>query len=134
MDDAITLTPIGHVRSPLQRLEAAPRQGDEGAPDAWLELRPDLAPALAGLVPGDEVVVLTGLDRAERGVLQVHPRDDRALPLTGVFATRSPDRPNPIGLHRATVRAVDGARLLVGPIEAIDATPILDLKIAWRGN
>jgi tRNA-Thr(GGU) m(6)t(6)A37 methyltransferase TsaA len=134
MDDAITLTPIGRVRSPLQRLEAAPRQGDEGAPDAWLEIRPDLAAALAGLEPGDEVVVLTWLDRADRGLLQVHPRDDRTLPLTGVFATRSPDRPNPIGLHRATVRAVDGARLLVGPIEAIDGTPVLDLKVAWRGN
>jgi tRNA-Thr(GGU) m(6)t(6)A37 methyltransferase TsaA len=134
MTDAIALTPIGQVRSPLARLEAAPRQGDEGAPDAWLELRSDLAPALAGLEPGVEVIVLTWLDRADRGVLQVHPRDDRAAPLTGVFATRSPDRPNPIGLHRVTVRAIDGARVLVGPLEAIDGTPILDLKIVWRGN
>lgn len=130
--DAITLTPIGQVRSPLRRLDAAPRQGDEGAPDAWLELRPDLAPAVAGLAPGAEVVILTWLDRADRGVLQVHPRDDRAQPLAGVFATRSPDRPNPIGLHRATVRAIDGTRLLVGPLEAIDGTPILDVKIVWK--
>jgi tRNA-Thr(GGU) m(6)t(6)A37 methyltransferase TsaA len=134
MPEPITLVPIGHVRSALDRLDAAPRQGDEGAPDAWLELRPDLAPALAGLGPGVEVVILTWLDRGDRGVLQVHPRDDRTQPLTGVFATRSPDRPNPIGLHRATVRTIDGARLLVGPLEAIDGTPVLDVKIAWRGN
>ena len=133
-DDGIAIAPIGHVRSALRSLDAAPRQGDEGAPDAWLVLRPELTPALAGLAPGDEVVLLTWLDRADRSVLQVHPRDDRTQPLTGVFATRSPDRPNPIGLHRAAVRAIDGARLLVGPLEAIDGTPVLDVKIAWRGN
>jgi tRNA-Thr(GGU) m(6)t(6)A37 methyltransferase TsaA len=132
--DALLLTPVGHVRSPLRRLEDAPRQGDEGGPDAWLELRPELAPAVAGLAAGADVVILTWLDRADRGVLQVHPRDDRTQPLTGVFATRSPDRPNPIGLHRATVRAIDGTRLLVGPLEAIDGTPVVDLKIAWRGQ
>lgn len=134
MTNGIALTPIGRVRSPLATLEAAPRQGDEGAPDAWIEVRPDLTPALAGLVSGAEVIVLTWLDRADRGILQVHPRDDRDAPLTGVFATRSPDRPNPIGLHRVTVRAIDGSRLLVGPLEAIDGTPVLDLKIVWQGH
>jgi tRNA-Thr(GGU) m(6)t(6)A37 methyltransferase TsaA len=119
---------LGTVRSDLRDLAAAPRQGDEGAPDAWLELDPALLPALAGVVAGDALVLVTWLDRADRSVLQTHPRNDRTLPLTGVFATRSPDRPNPLGLHRVTVRAVDGTRLRVGPLEAVDGTPVVDLK------
>jgi tRNA-Thr(GGU) m(6)t(6)A37 methyltransferase TsaA len=126
------LTPIGIIRSPLRRLEDAPRQGDEGAPDAWLEIDPRFEPALDGLRPGDVVVLITWLDRADRGVLTTRPRNDPALPLAGVFATRSPDRPNPLGLHRVTIRDIAGARLRVGPIEAVDGTPVVDVKIAWR--
>jgi tRNA-Thr(GGU) m(6)t(6)A37 methyltransferase TsaA len=122
------VTPIGVVRSPLVDRQDAPRQGDEGAPDAWLELTPDVAQGLAGLSTGAEIVILTWLHQADRATLQVHPRGNRALPLTGVFATRSPDRPNPIGLHRATVLAVDGTRLHVDRMEAIDGTPIIDIK------
>jgi tRNA-Thr(GGU) m(6)t(6)A37 methyltransferase TsaA len=130
----LALTPIGIVRSTLRSLEDAPRQGDEGAPDAWLEVDPAFARGLAGLRAGDAIVLITWLDRADRGVLETHPRNDPSLPLLGVFATRSPDRPNPLGLHRVTIRAVDGTRLRVGPLEALDGTPVLDVKIAWRGD
>jgi tRNA-Thr(GGU) m(6)t(6)A37 methyltransferase TsaA len=119
---------IGHVRSTLRALDQAPRQGFEGAPDAWLEIDADLAPALVGIQTGDAIIVITWLHRAGRDVLQTHPRNDPTTPLTGVFATRSPDRPNPLGLHRVTVWEIVGTRLLVGPIEAIDGTPIVDLK------
>jgi tRNA-Thr(GGU) m(6)t(6)A37 methyltransferase TsaA len=128
------LAPIGWLRSELRHLDAAPRQGAEGAPDAWLEVRPAFAAALDGLRPGDEIILLTWLHLADRGVLAVHPRDDRTQPLTGVFATRSPDRPNPIGLHRVTIRAIEGARLRVGPIEAVDGTPVIDVKIVWGAD
>jgi tRNA-Thr(GGU) m(6)t(6)A37 methyltransferase TsaA len=120
--------PIGQVESPLTELAAAPRQGDEGAPDSWLVFDPAVAAALADLAPGDDVLVLTWLDRADRDVLAVHPRDDRSRPVTGVFSTRSPDRPNPIGLHRVTVLAVDGLRVHVRNLEALDGTPIVDVK------
>ena len=122
--------PIGFVRSALTRLEDAPMQGDEGAPEAWLELTPQAAPGLLGIQPGDELIVLTWLHLAERDVLQVHPRGDLSRPLTGVFATRSPDRPNPIGLHRVSVLEVADARqkLRVAPLEAIDGTPVIDIK------
>ena len=123
-----TLRFVGHVRSELRDLKAAPRQGSEGAPDAWLELAPAVAPALDGIAVGDALVLVTWLDRADRSVLQTHPRNDRSLPLTGIFATRSPDRPNPLGLHRVTVRVIEGTRLRVGPLEAVDGTPIVDLK------
>src|SRR5512134_3420265 len=106
-----TIEPIGYVHSTLTKLEDAPMQGDEGAPDAWLELTPQAAPGLAGILPGDELLVLAWFHLAERDVLQVHPRGDLNRPLTGVFATRSPDRPNPIGLHRVTVLEVAKARL-----------------------
>jgi tRNA-Thr(GGU) m(6)t(6)A37 methyltransferase TsaA len=119
---------IGVIRSSLKTREAAPHQGLEGAPDAWLEVAPPLTPALDGLQAGDEVIVLTWLHRARRDVLQVHPRSDRRRLLTGVFATRSPDRPNPVGLHRVTVRRIVGNRLRIGPIEAIDGTPVIDIK------
>ena len=120
--------PVGFIRSNLKRLEDAPMQGDEGAPDAWLELTPQAAPGIMGIQPGDELILLSWLHLAERAVLQVHPRGDTNRPLTGVFATRSPDRPNPIGLHRVSVLDVTGQKLRVAPLEAIDGTPILDIK------
>jgi len=126
--------PIGVVRSALSRLEDAPMQGDEGGPEAWLELAPSAAPGLIGIQAGDALIVLTWLHLAERDVLQVHPRGDRARPLTGVFATRSPDRPNPIGLHRVSVLEVGKGKLRVAPLEAIDGTPIIDLKPALASN
>lgn len=123
-----TLEPIGVIRSELTSLEAAPRQGDEGAPAAWLELMAQVAPGLAGISAGDELIVLTWLHQARRDVLQVHPRGNPETPLAGVFATRSPDRPNPVGLHRVSVLEVVGQRLKVEPLEAIDGTPVIDIK------
>ena len=120
--------PVGFVHSELRRREDAPMQGDEGAPEAWLELTPLVSPGLTGIQPGDELLVLTWLHLAQRDVLQVHPRGDINRPLTGVFATRSPDRPNPIGLHRVSVLEIGGQKLRVSPLEAIDGTPILDIK------
>jgi tRNA-Thr(GGU) m(6)t(6)A37 methyltransferase TsaA len=120
--------PIGYVRSELTSRDDAPRQGDEGAPRATLELNEALRQGLSGIVVGDELVVLTWFHEARRDVLMLHPRDDATRPLTGVFATRSPDRPNPIGLHRVRVLSVAGARLDVEPLEAIDGTPIVDIK------
>jgi len=112
----------------LKALRKAPKQGSEGAPDAWLEVYPSAAKGLQGLAVGDEIIVVTWFHRARRDVLRVHPRSDKRNPLTGVFATRSPDRPNPLGLHPVTVRAIDGNRLRIGPIEAIDGTPVVDIK------
>jgi tRNA-Thr(GGU) m(6)t(6)A37 methyltransferase TsaA len=129
-----TIEPIGFVRSELKQLEDAPMQGDEGAPEAWLELAPQAAPGLLGVQPGDELIVLTWLHLAERDVLQVHPRGDRNRPLTGVFATRSPDRPNPIGLHRVLVVEVEEQRLRVAPLEAVHETPIVDIKPVLASN
>jgi tRNA-Thr(GGU) m(6)t(6)A37 methyltransferase TsaA len=122
------LVAIGTVDSPLKDRASAPKQGDEGAPEAWLVLDPGVADALAGVAVGDELLVLTWLDRASRDVLRVYPRGDPSRGLQGVFNTRSPDRPNPIGLHRVTVLAIDGLRLRVSGLEAIDGTPIVDLK------
>ena len=127
---AYELRVLGYVRSPLTDPADAPRQGDEGAPDAALELDPAVEGALAGLVPGDEVVVVTWLHLGDRATLAAHPRGDASRPLTGVFATRSPDRPNPIGLHRCRVLDVTGARLTVSGLEAVDGTPVVDVKIA----
>ena len=104
-------------------------QGSEGAPDAWLELNAFVTDALDGLAAGHEIIVITWLHQAKRDVLKVHPRSDPHRRLTGVFATRSPDRPNPLGLHRVTIREIDGNRLRIGPIEAIDGTPVVDIKI-----
>lgn len=122
------LQPIGVVESTLTQLAAAPMQGDEGAPEAWLVIRPEAAAGLMGLSVGDEIIVLTWLHLSDRDVLQVHPRSDNNRPLAGVFATRSPDRPNPIGLHRVSVLEVGDDRLRVGPLEALDGTPIVDIK------
>jgi tRNA-Thr(GGU) m(6)t(6)A37 methyltransferase TsaA len=122
------LHPVGHVRSELRAPGEAPRQGSEGAPDAWLEVDPAIQRGLVGIAAGDEVIVLTWFHLAARDVLELHPRGDPEIPLAGVFATRSPRRPNPIGLHRVTVREISGARLRIGPIEAIDGTPVIDIK------
>lgn len=122
------IEPIGVVYSELTSLEIAPKQGDEGGPAAWLELNETAAPGLAGLEVGVELVVLTWLHLAERDVLQVHPRGDQTRPVVGVFATRSPDRPNPIGLHQVKVLEISRRRLKVAPLEAIDGTPVVDLK------
>jgi tRNA-Thr(GGU) m(6)t(6)A37 methyltransferase TsaA len=127
-DDCYLIRPVGRVESPLTDRDQAPRQGDEGAPDAWLVLEPGVAEAMRDLAVGTDVLVLTWLHRADRQVLAVHPRGDTARPVTGVFATRSPDRPNPIGLHRVTIVAIDGMRIRVRDLEALDATPIVDIK------
>ena len=120
--------PIGLVRSSLKRPEDAPRQGSEGAPDARIEVKADFAEALQGIAVGQDIVLITWLDRAARDVLKVHPRGDLTAPLTGVFATRSPARPNPLGLHRVRVLEAAGNELRVGPLEAIDGTPVVDIK------
>jgi tRNA-Thr(GGU) m(6)t(6)A37 methyltransferase TsaA len=124
----IELHPVGRVESALTDPASAPKQGDEGAPDAWLVLDPEALPALDGIEVGDRVIVLSWLDRARRDILRVHPRDDPANPERGVFGTRSADRPNPIGLHEVKILSIDGARILVKGLEAVDGTPVLDLK------
>jgi tRNA-Thr(GGU) m(6)t(6)A37 methyltransferase TsaA len=124
----IALRPIGRVESRLTDLADAPRQADEGAPRACLVIDADFADALEGLKAGDEVIVITWLDRAQRDILRNHPRGDPSRPVAGVFTTRSPHRPNPLGLHQVTVAAIDGARVLVRSLEAVDGTPILDIK------
>jgi tRNA-Thr(GGU) m(6)t(6)A37 methyltransferase TsaA len=126
--DSLVLRPIGWVESPLRSLEEAPLQGDEGAPDAVVVFEPPVRDAPAGLQLGADVLLITWLDRADREVLVVHPRGDPARPLTGVFSTRSPDRANPLGLHRVTVLAVDGLRVRVQNLEALDGTPVVDVK------
>jgi tRNA-Thr(GGU) m(6)t(6)A37 methyltransferase TsaA len=120
--------PIGTVQSPLTDLASAPRQGDEGAPDAWLAFEPAVVEGLEGIRVGDEVIVVTWLDRARRDVLRVHPRGDPSRPEQGVFNTRSSDRPNPIGLHRVEVLAIEDGRIEVRNLEAVDGTPIVDVK------
>jgi len=124
----MNLRAIGEISSELKDPHGAPMQGFEGAPDAWLEVAPWAADALHGLAVGDEIIVITWFHQARRDVLKVHPRSDPKRPLAGVFTTRSPDRPNPLGLHPVTVRAIDGRRLRIGPIEAIDGTPVVDIK------
>jgi tRNA-Thr(GGU) m(6)t(6)A37 methyltransferase TsaA len=128
VDDEQRLRPIGTIRSALKDRKGAPKQGPEGAPDAWIEVFPWAADALSGLTTGDDLIVITWLHEARRDVFKVHPRSNPKNPLTGVFATRSPDRPNPLGLHPVVLRAIDGTRLRVGPIEAIDGTPVVDIK------
>jgi tRNA-Thr(GGU) m(6)t(6)A37 methyltransferase TsaA len=123
-----SLSAIGFLQSPLKQLGEAPRQGSEGAPDAWFEVNASVAEGLEGIEVGDEIIVITWLHQAQRDILKVHPRGDETVPLAGVFATRSPDRPNPLGLHRVKVLSIAGERLQVGPIEAIDGTPVVDIK------
>jgi tRNA-Thr(GGU) m(6)t(6)A37 methyltransferase TsaA len=122
------LRPIGFIGSTLTDRRDAPRQGSEGAPDAWLTIRAWAWRGLDGIEVGSEIIVVTWFHEAHRDVLEVRPRDDRRRRITGVFATRSPDRPNPLGFHPVTVKAIDGMRLRVGPIEAIDGTPVVDIK------
>lgn len=123
-----SLNPIGTIRSELKRREDAPRFYNEGAPNAWLEVEPEYVEAFDRMKPGDEIIVITWLHRANRAVLKVHPRGDASRPLTGVFLTRSPDRPNPLGLHRTKILEMSEGRLHIGPIEAIDGTPVVDIK------
>ena len=124
----IQIEPIGVVRSRLSRPEDAPHQGDEGAPEAWLELAAAMEPGIAGIERGAELLILTWFHLARRDVLRVRPRGKADAPLTGVFATRSPDRPNPVGVHRVSVLEVAGRRIRVAPLEAVDGTPIVDIK------
>lgn len=127
-DDAYLLRPIGWVESPLVEPDAAPNQGDEGAPDAWIVLDDSVGAAMRDLTIGAEAIVVTWLDRADRDTLVVHPRGDPSRPPRGVFSTRSQDRPNPIGLHTVEIVAIDGTRLHVRNLEAIDRTPVIDIK------
>lgn len=124
----LALRPIGVIRSKLKERSKAPKQGSEGAPDAWLEVYRFAAQGLDGIAVGDEIIILTWLHRSNRETLKVHPRSDPKRRLSGVFVTRSPDRPNPIGLHQVTVRNITKNRLRIGPIEAIDGTPVIDIK------
>lgn len=127
-DESYVLCPIGWVHSPLVSLAMAPKQGDEGSPDAWIEFDVGVRQAVRDLRVGTDVILLTWLDRARRDLLVTRPRDDPARPELGVFSTRSPDRPNPIGLHRVTILAVDGDRIQVRNLEALDGTPVVDAK------
>jgi len=127
-DGPYVLQPIGWIESPLVDRDAKPKQGDEGSPDAWLVFDPAVSEGLRDIRAGTDVIVLTWLDRARRDLLVVHLRGDVARPQQGVFSTRSPDRPNPIGLHRVSIEAIDGARMRVRNLEALDGTPILDVK------
>jgi tRNA-Thr(GGU) m(6)t(6)A37 methyltransferase TsaA len=130
------LRPIGWIQSPLTDLSAAPNQGDEGGPDCWLVFDRDMLPALDGLRPGAQIVVVTWLHLADRDIRQVHPRDDPSRPLQGVFATRAPNRPNPLGIHVVDIVAIEQNRIRVRDLEAIDTTPIVDIKpvLAPRGQ
>jgi tRNA-Thr(GGU) m(6)t(6)A37 methyltransferase TsaA len=128
IDERFEIWPIGHIESTLTDLAAAPPQGDEGAPDAWIVVRPDFRRGVRDVAVGDRIIVFTWLDRSDRTVLELHPRSDPSRPLTGVFSTRSPDRPNPIGIHEVEVLANDGVRLRVRALEALDGTPVIDMK------
>ncbi len=127
-NQTFVIRPIGWVDSPLVDKDSAPRQGDEGAPAAHVIIEPDMADGIRDLFPGEEVIVLTWLDRASRDVLTVHPRGDTRNPIRGVFSTRSPDRPNPIGLHRVVIVSIEGLRIEVQPLEALHGTPVIDIK------
>ncbi len=131
---AIILHPVGVVNSPLKSLKDCPKQGREGATDAWLEIDPFFADALEGLVIGSEIIVLTWLHESRRDLLKVHPRGNPDNPLRGVFATRSPDRPNPVGLHRVEILDIrKPCSIRVYPLEALDGTPVIDIKPVMPG-
>jgi len=122
------IRPIGVIQSELESREAAPRQGNEGAPDAWIQVDSAVAEGLEGIAVGREIILITWFHKAHRDILKSHPRGDKSRPMTGVFSTRSPDRPNPLGLHRVTVLEIAGDRIRVRPLEAIDGTPVVDIK------
>lgn len=128
IETSYEIKPIGVIRSELASREAAPRQGNEGAPDAWVEVNSAVAEGLEGIAVNSEIILITWFHKAHREILKLHPRGDKSYPITGVFSTRSPDRPNPLGLHRVTVLKITGNRLKVRPIEAIDGTPVVDIK------
>ncbi|MCG8471718.1 MAG: tRNA (N6-threonylcarbamoyladenosine(37)-N6)-methyltransferase TrmO [Desulfobacterales bacterium] len=130
MKEDVSLACIGKIRSPLKSLEACPKQGHEGAPSARVEILPAFQAAMKGIKPGDRLVVLTWFHLADRTVLSVHPRHDTSKPKTGVFCTRSPNRPNPLGLHETRVVEVDEGALVVDPLEALDGTPVVDIKVS----
>lgn len=132
--DSFEVRAVGRVESPLTEMDSAPRQGDEGGPDTWIEFEPDVLDAVEGVQPGDRIVILTWLDRADRDVLTVHPRGDISRPAAGVFATRSHHRPNPIGLHPVEVKQMDGPRMKVSGLEALDGTPVIDVKPVLEGE
>ena len=127
-DTVYEIKPIGVVQSELTSPEAAPKQGYEGAPDAWIHVNSAVAEGLEGMAVGSEIILMTWFHKAHRDRLKVHPRGDKRNPITGVFSTRSPHRPNPIGLHRVTVLEIAGQRIKVRPLEAIDGTPVVDIK------
>jgi tRNA-Thr(GGU) m(6)t(6)A37 methyltransferase TsaA len=132
--ESYSLHPIGIVRSPLKDRSKAPNQGSEGAPDARIELAPSVEDGLDRIEAGDRLIIITWLHESRRDVLKTHPRGDESIPLTGVFATRSPDRPNPLGLHPVTVLEITGRELKVRPLEAIDGTPVVDIKPVLRAS
>ena len=127
-ENCYDIKPIGIIRSELTSRRSAPRQGYKGAPDAWVEVNPPVAEGLEGISAGSEIILITWLHKSYRDTLKVHPRGEKNKPVTGVFSTRSPDRPNPIGLHRVSVLEIDGDRIKVGPLETIDGTPVIDIK------
>jgi tRNA-Thr(GGU) m(6)t(6)A37 methyltransferase TsaA len=129
MDEtAYEVKPIGVIQSELKSREEAPHQGKEGAPDAWVQVNPEVTEGLEGISVGSEIIIITWLHKAHRDILKVHPRRDKSKPLTGIFSTRSADRPNPLGLHRVTVLEMNGNRIKVRPLEVIDGTPVVDIK------
>ena len=130
----LSIEPIGVIRSEIKKREDAPLFYTEGAPNAFLEMNPAFSDGLDGMQVDDEIIVITWLHRARKDVLKIHPRGDTSRPLTGVFSTRSPDRPNPLGLHRVKVLEINPSRLHIGPIEAIDGTPVIDIKPVVESN
>lgn len=124
----LKVRPIGLIHSELLNRDGAPKQGYEGAPDAWVEVYAEFAEGLEGIAIGNEIILVTWFHKTRRDLLKVHPRGDRSKPTTGVFSTRSGDRPNPVGLHRVTVLEIEGHKLKVGPLEAVDGTPVIDIK------